>query len=165
MLQPNIEKKKKRKKEKRNTDFQVVLVILWSLVKRLDSHAAVISQGQSHTPLSLPPLLWLYCSFVALAAGGAVRLASPRCFFFLSYITRLSPILSSFVLSPPSLTSARQRWATAASSASPWSQSALMGWRGEGPVSWTNHATEGGGGGGGYWLWGGGGHLGANYME
>lgn len=153
MLQPNIEKKKKRKKEKRNTDFQVVLVILWSLVKRLDSHAAVISQGQSHTPLSLPPLLWLYCSFVALAAGGAVRLASPRCFFF-SYITRLSPILSSFVLSPPSLTSVRQRWATAASSASPWSQSALMGWRWKDQCPEPSTPQKEGGG-----------HLGANYVK
>ena len=43
------------KREKKKHWFQVVLVILWSLVKRLDSHAAVISQGQSHTPLSLPP--------------------------------------------------------------------------------------------------------------
>lgn len=77
----------------------------------------------------LPPsLLWLYCSFVAPAAGGAVRLeSSPPCFF--SYIIRLSPILSSFVLSPPSLTSIRQCWATAASSTSPW---ASLLWWGEG---------------------------------
>lgn len=75
-----------------------------------------------------PSLLWLYCSFVAPAAGGAVRLeSSPPCFF--SYITRLSPILSSFVLSPPSLTSIRQCWATAASSTSPW---ASLLWWGEG---------------------------------
>lgn len=42
------------------------------------SHAAVISQGQSHTPLSPPSLIpcRLHCSFVALAAGGAVRLES-----------------------------------------------------------------------------------------
>lgn len=47
-------------------------------MKRLDSHAAVISQGQSHTPLSPPSLIpcRLHCSFVALAAGGAVRLES-----------------------------------------------------------------------------------------
>ncbi len=119
MVQPSI---------KKPTDFQVVLVILWSLVKRLDSHAAVISQGQSHTPLSPPSLLWLYCSFVALAAGGAVRLESPCCFS--SYITRLSPILSSFVLSPPSLTSKRQRGATAASSTSPWASLLWWGERG-----------------------------------
>lgn len=60
------------------TESQVVLVFLWSLVKRLDSHAAVISQGQSHTPLSPPSLIpcRFHCSFVALAAGGAVRLES-----------------------------------------------------------------------------------------
>lgn len=100
-------------------------------MKRLDSHAAVISQGQSHARLcspSLPPSMWLYCSFATPAAGGAVRLESPTLapppthlapfcllfFFFLSHITRLSPILSSFVLGPPSLTSARQCRATAA---------------------------------------------------
>lgn len=74
MAEPNRE-------EGTKTDFQADLVIFWSLVKRQDSHAAVISQGQSHSPPAPPPpppsllpsLAWRYCSFVVRAAGGAVR--------------------------------------------------------------------------------------------
>lgn len=47
----------KKKKKKHTLIFQLVLVILLSLVKRLDSHAAVITQGHSRTPLFLPSLL------------------------------------------------------------------------------------------------------------
>lgn len=126
----------------KNTDFQVVLLILWSLVKRLDSHAAVISQGQSHTPLSLlPPLrLCLHCSLVAPAAGGAVTLEPSAC--FCSYITRLSPILSSFVL-PPSIT---HLYTSTLSYCSilrqPLRQSALMGWVGTSALCKLNHTWE-----------------------
>lgn len=86
-------------------------------------------QSGSKSYSTFPPsLLWLHCSFVAPAAGGAVRLeTSPLAFF--SYVTRLSLILSSFVLSPPSLPSIRQCWATAASSTS--ARASLL-WRGRG---------------------------------
>lgn len=105
--------------EGKKTDFQADLVIFWSLVKRQDSHAAVISQGQSHSPPPPPSLMWQYCSFVARAAGGAVRPGSSAAAPPLTHThthTRLSPLLSSFVLSPLSLASTRQCWATAASS-------------------------------------------------
>lgn len=76
-------------------------------------------QSGSKSYSTFPASTGRYCSFVALAAGGAVRLYSRLLF---SYITRLSPIPASFVLSPPSLNSVRQRRASAASSASPWTR-------------------------------------------
>lgn len=85
----------------------------------------------SLTP-SLPTLLWLYCSFVAPAAGGAVRLESPLStpslptslplpFFFPPSLPRNKAVTYSILLCPlPSIThlTARQCRATAASSSS-----------------------------------------------